>query len=93
MKFKDYLENELMYNKPPTIFCEMIDKLTKEWNDSDGYTTCEFSTSEMSLHQKNAYLFLVSQSLKHDGTWRMLLCDTCYGYNKEKMYHVEIVKD
>ena len=91
MKFKDYCEYES--NSAEAVFCEMVDKLTKEWNESDGNTTCEFSTGNFNLHSKNAYLFFVSKSLKYSGTWRMLLCDTCYGHNKDKMYHVEIIKD
>lgn len=76
-------------------FCKMVQDLTKEWNESNapggrGSITCEFSTGRDMLHEKMAYIYGLSPT---KGYWRILLCETCFGYHAEKPYHVEIMND
>jgi hypothetical protein len=93
MKFKDFAKTEAMRAvELEPKFCDLVHSLSEEWNEKKGYVTCEFSTDKENLHEKMMFLFLKSQLLEHEGIWRILPCDTCYGFHDDKFYHVEIVR-
>lgn len=52
--------------------------------------TFEFSTSAESLAEKHKYIYEASKRIER-GRWEIGYCETCFGYNEEAPFHVEVV--
>lgn len=70
-------------------FTELVQSMSKEWNEKQGRVTCELSTSTDQLEQK---LKIIAEASVTDGMWVMRYCTTCLGHDAGKPIHVEIVK-
>ena len=70
-------------------FIEMVDSLTKEWNERDGGFSAEFSTSRSLDQAKRKYLAKASKRMTQ-ASWRLYPCDVCKGYSHANPVHVEI---
>ena len=69
-------------------FIELVNLLTKEWDESKSNITCEFSSSFENIEEKMRFLSTISPV---KGTWVIGYCKVCEGYHADKPLHVEIV--
>lgn len=68
-----------------------IDQMTEEFIREKGYITCEFRASEENVVALHRYIHQKNRELPDYGMWRVYLCETCCGYNKDTPYHVDIM--
>ena len=52
--------------------------------------TFEFSTSAENLADKLKYIYEASKRIEC-GRWELGYCETCFGYNENTPFHVEVV--
>lgn len=73
-------------------FRDLVGSMTEEYISKNGIVTCEFSTDIGNIDIKLEYLKSATKKMGI-GKWIMYKCDTCESHNKNKPYHVEIIKD
>lgn len=76
----------------PTHFKELVNHMTAEWTESDGYVSAEFSTNPDYLHEKMQYLYQINREELNakGGDWRLCMCPVCIDHNPKQPYHVAI---
>jgi len=69
-------------------FKDAVVEMSKEFDEKEGWVTCEVSAHKDSLLELEQFI-LDNTEIKF-GNWVFMECETCVGYNGEGYVHVSI---
>jgi hypothetical protein len=69
-------------------FKEAVIAMSKEFDEKEGFVTCEVSAHKDSLSELEQFI-LDNTEIKF-GSWVFMECETCVGHNGEGYVHVSI---